>query len=166
MNVSIVVEGVLAKLPPEGGIRRAALLTEGQALLVGLGQVARVSLLSSEPREDLQRWLDSHGVSQDAYSGMWCHQDSLGDLRTEQLGALIAAGLRPALFISANPLEVKTAMELGLPALLFVHPVYQRPEFRPDADTAIRAWDELEDEMDRQNALRAAQQSSLGSRFE
>jgi len=58
------------------------------------------------------------------------------------------------LFITSNPTLWAFAFEQGIPAMMFGIPSYLRPEFRPDAPKRLRAWDDIANEIAKQNELR------------
>ena len=41
-------------------------------------------------------------------------------------------------------------LQEGLDTLVFLHPTYLRPEFRPDGRQGVRSWAAIEAEMDKQ----------------
>lgn len=58
------------------------------------------------------------------------------------------------LFITNDPGMWAFAFEYGIPSVMFGVPSYTRVEFRPDAPKRVRAWNEIEEAVERQNALR------------
>lgn len=58
------------------------------------------------------------------------------------------------LFITNNPKNWAFAFNLGIPSVMFGVPQYTRPEFRPDAPKRVRAWNEIEEAITKQNELR------------
>jgi hypothetical protein len=58
------------------------------------------------------------------------------------------------LFITNNPKNWAFAFDLGIPSVMFAVPSYTRPEFRPDAPKRVRAWNDIEDAITKQNELR------------
>lgn len=82
----------------------------------------------------------------------WLQRESFGDPEalfelTGTIGELITDvrfkqyDLR--MLISADPVHILGAYESGVQGLLFVHPSYGRPEFRPDYANEPRPWDSL-----------------------
>jgi hypothetical protein len=55
--------------------------------------------------------------------------------------------------VTANTMLAKQLLEDGLEVLLFLHPHYIRPEFRPDMAEGVRRWADIESEIDKQNAM-------------
>jgi hypothetical protein len=49
----------------------------------------------------------------------------------------------------------KTCLQNGIKTLLWLHPVYLSPKFRPDGRVGRKSWDDLVGELDRQVELMA-----------
>jgi len=75
------------------------------------------------------------------------------DLKQRQLKMARASG-SVEMFITANPKLWAISFDLGIPSLLFGIPSYTRPEFRPDAPRKVRAWNDIEAAVKKQNELR------------
>jgi hypothetical protein len=75
------------------------------------------------------------------------------DLKQRQLKMARANG-SVELFITANPKLWAVSFDLGIPSVLFGVPSYTRPEFRPDAPRKVRAWNDIETAVKKQNELR------------
>ena len=58
------------------------------------------------------------------------------------------------LFITNDPGMWAYAFDQGIPSAMFGVPSYTRPEFRPDAPKKLRAWNQIEEAVIKQNALR------------
>lgn len=58
------------------------------------------------------------------------------------------------LFITNDPSMWAFAFDYGIPSVMFGVPSYTRVEFRPDAPKRVRAWSDIEQAIERQNALR------------
>jgi hypothetical protein len=58
------------------------------------------------------------------------------------------------LFITNNPNHWAYAFDMGIPSVMFGVPSYTRAEFRPDAPKQLRAWNQIEEAVAKQNALR------------
>ena len=73
------------------------------------------------------------------------------------------------LFITNKPSLWAFAFEQGIPSVMFGVPSYTRVEFRPDAPKRVRAWNDIEEAINKQNALRTNDkrlQRDEGVRFE
>lgn len=54
------------------------------------------------------------------------------------------------LVITADVELSKRLIEEGMDTLLFLHPTYLRPEFRPDGRQGVKSWAAIEEEIDKQ----------------
>jgi hypothetical protein len=74
-----------------------------------------------------------------------------------------------ALFVTNNPEHWAYAFEIGIPSEMFGVPSYTRAEFRPDAPRKVRAWNQIEEAVAKQNAIRTQDRRTAnieGFRFE
>lgn len=148
MSIALLaIDGVLRDA---GGLP----LRDGVVLYESLCLSYRVVLASSNPeRDDL--WLRAEGLRS--------HQEVVGippaflrgttGLRRAQAEALLGSGGAVSLVVDADPQVVLEATERGLVSVLYVHPKFSRPEWRPDRDQTPRPWDDLVAEIERQSAL-------------
>lgn len=58
-------------------------------------------------------------------------------------------------YLTGNPVVAARSLQLGVPTWLIAHPLYMRPEHRPDAERGPRAWGVLVDEVEQQRAMKA-----------
>jgi hypothetical protein len=58
------------------------------------------------------------------------------------------------IFLTNNPTMWAYAFDQGITSIMFGVPSYTRPEFRPDAPKAVRAWSDIEAAVAKQNELR------------
>lgn len=154
--VAMCVEGVLARAGSAPAQRQP--IPEGVRLYEALRKIYKIVLLTSGSDSTVEDWLSRQGIKgYTVLAGKPRPEDypKFADLRADQLMDLRAHGYALELFVDANPAAVARAIELGVTGLVFASPKYLRPEFRPDAETKVRAWDEIEAEIGRQNALRA-----------
>jgi len=68
------------------------------------------------------------------------------------------------LVITSDPKLWAFSFEQGLPSVMFGVPTYTRVEFRPDAPKKVRAWNDIEEAISKQNELRT--QDARASRLE
>jgi hypothetical protein len=113
----------------------------------------RISYLVSETETVAKHWLDSNGVVD--YDNIIDTSVSLHgeDLKQRQLNVAKTKGLAE-MVITSDPNLWKYAFELGIPVVLFANPEYTRPEFRPDAPKTVRAWNQVEEAIKKQQILR------------
>ena len=142
MIAVITIEGIL-KADNQDGI-----IGEGTRLYYALSEHYRIILTSEEgdPRK-LEHWLKSNGFNE--------HSQVLIGEAVPILNKLRSGGTALSLFLSPNPDTIRRAMQAGIASILFLHPRYSHPSFRPDWDGLPRPWDELVDEVEKQNIMKA-----------
>jgi hypothetical protein len=127
-------------------------LYQGTALYHALKDSKKLSILAKD-RTDAERWLKASGISKFDeildYSYITATEDK--DLR---LVEYCRSQGKVDLVITANIELSKYLLEQGIHTLLFLHPTYIRPEFRPDG-RGRRAWDAVVEELDKQQDLYA-----------
>jgi hypothetical protein len=155
--VVVAIEGVLARPVERATLSSAMPIPEGTRLYLALKKVFKVALVTLENDEIVaEHWLARNGLK--GHTSLWGRiglVDEPAQIRAEQLMELRARGHALDLFVDANPKAVARAVGLGVTGLVFASPAYARPEFRPDAALRVRPWDELAEEVGRQNELRA-----------
>lgn len=136
----IGLEGVLAQ--DKGTFPAAAPIPGGVLLYAALRTSYKVVILTDSDVEMAATWLSRHRIA--GYVSIQ-PRDSLESLRS--------AGYAVDLVVDASPDRIAQAMKLGMPGLLFAHPSFARPEFRPDAQRGIREWSVMQEEIDLQASL-------------
>lgn len=142
MAIVMFVDGVLRnKL-------NNAPIYQGLALYRMFNEDVRVVLLCDD-RDKTNRWLLEHKINK---------LDDLIDHRVpgvvanpelEQVKYCRSQG-KMELVVTANVELAKGLLEEGIDSLLFLHPNYLRPEFRPDGRQGMRSWAAIEEEIDKQ----------------
>lgn len=153
MTVLIACEGVLRNTT-------GAPIPEGISLYAMLCQGYRVSLCLDGPLREAEHWLRVNGLdrhdhvldSSVEYAGV--------DLRDRQM-EIERISSRIDMVLDPSPERVASAMRKGIPALLFMHPRYTRPEFRPDLTRKIRPWATIAAEIDAQKEIERDQRLVL-----
>jgi hypothetical protein len=162
-NVMMAIPGVLARQTSRLVVAQPVPI--GVALLVSLRAQFRVHLVSDDTEAETRHWLTQMGIMA-ATSVSWREdvQDweylSPVERRRAQLHHLRSWSNNPEIVIDPDPDVVAMALEEGAIGMLFAHPAYARPEFRPDyeltEETASprlrRSWDELSDAVRKDNA--------------
>jgi hypothetical protein len=126
----------------------SAPIYSGMALYRMFSEDMRVVLLS-ENKEKTHRWLLEHKINtfddliDNSVPGV------SEDPEFEQVKYCRSQG-KIELVVTANIELAKKLLEEGIDTLMFLHPNYLRPEFRPDGRQGIRSWAAVQDEMDKQ----------------
>jgi hypothetical protein len=157
---AVSIEGVLAR-PERDTVNFASMapVQAGLRLLVALKQMYKVILLTDE--EDttyVEHFLKQYNVEGHAYllhRERWQVNMSHLELRMAQFDHVRGQLSIPlSMVIDADPSVAASAMHKGMVALLFAHPTYQRPEFRPDDERGVRAWEDIDREITEQRELK------------
>jgi hypothetical protein len=76
--------------------------------------------------------------------------------RQAQIGALRAQGIHIDLAIEPDPEIIAALHDDGIPTLLYLHPKFTHPAFRPDYESVAKPWDALVASVHYQERLKAA----------
>jgi hypothetical protein len=145
MTVLVALDGVLRN--ETGGP-----IYEGILLYRSLCQTYKMILCCDTPIFEAEHWLKIHGLN--------LHDETLDDsvaivntdLRIRQL-KLSRKQANIELLVDPDPERVALSMREGVTSLLFCHPKYQRPEFRPESKDSRRSWADIQDEVLRQKGI-------------
>ena len=131
---------------------KQAPIYEGTALYNVLKDSQKLTILCKD-KVDAERWLKSSNVGaiDDLVDYSYITGTDDQDLR---LVEYCRSQGKVELVITADVELSKYLLEQGLHTLLFLHPTYIRPEFRPDG-RGRRAWTAITEELDRQQELYA-----------
>lgn len=121
---------------------------QGLALYRMFNEDVRVVLLTDD-REKTHRWLLEHRIN--TFDDLVDRNvpGVLDDPDLQQVKYCRSQG-KVELVVTANVELAKKLLEIGLDTLLFLHPTYLRPEFRPDGRQGMKAWADIENEIDKQ----------------
>lgn len=160
-KVAVVsAEGVLCRQDRPGNTFAASTpISEGLALVGALSTTYSIAVVSNEtdPAE-IRDWMKDHGMAQFfSYAvprkvGM--PEDRPGRILA-QVEYLRSTGFAVGMVVDADPATVGLMLVKGYTGLVFSHPTYARPEWRPDDEAGARSWDEIVAETQRQNRLKA-----------
>lgn len=141
MSVIVFVDGVL-----RSQLNKQPIL-EGVSLYKSIKEKNSIVVVGNDKRDATEHWLRSHKIDFDDIleNSTITH----GKDEFAQCQHLRAKG-KIEFVITANVELSKQLLEYGYNTLLFLHPLYLRPEFRPDAPEGIKPWAEIEKEYDRQ----------------
>lgn len=121
---------------------------QGLALYRMFNEDVRVILLSNE-REKTHRWLLEHKINKIDDLFDYNLPGVLDDPELDQVKYCRSQGKVEVVVTADLDLATKLLQE-GLDTLVFLHPTYLRPEFRPDGRQGVRSWAAIEAEMDKQ----------------
>ncbi len=124
---------------------------DGVKIYAGLCEAYRVVLLTDDHPVKAEYWLKSKGLSEHAMVIGHTVLRRNDSLRIDQIDHLRTEG-PVGLVIDPDPAVMAYCLSVGIPGMLYLHPQYSRPEFRPDAP-APRSWDQINAELDRQSGL-------------
>jgi hypothetical protein len=153
-SVMLQIEGVMTRIRDsrgEDGLIQSTPIEIGLKLFHSLRTSNPIILVSNDTVEHTDYWLKTQGIGKDHYALLMTPQpvdrsEPLAEVPLRQLDRLMGMGHNLGLLISADPYVVKEAVKKGVPSLLFAHPTYARPEWRPEHSPGMRAWAEIEEE--------------------
>ena len=120
----------------------------------------QVWILTDSSAEEAEHWLRTRGMRDHAGvlgADVPRRQDVL---RVDQIDTLRSHG-QVAFVLDPDPAMARMCLSKGIPSLLYAHPRYSRPEFRPDAPKGVRRWEDIEAEIDHQQRM-ALEDGRLG----
>ena len=149
--VAITLDGVLRSTTSGGPLRI------GLMLYRALEEHAALAVIADQDTEERATyWLSNNGLDKHSYLILAKDSDPLdpGERRVSQITRLKEAS-SVDLLIDPDPEVVRAVMASGTPVMLSLHPIYARPEFRPDYRSVAKPWDALTREISRQQELRS-----------
>lgn len=153
-QIGFVVDGVARRMNDQANSN-----PNGLALLNALIPTGRVTLLADgydRDRKVLEHFLKFHRITGYADIDISVLSDGASsvDRRMAQLNRLRRTG--PVSFmVEPDPKIAAALMAEGVPTLLYLHPQYTVPSWRPDYGGSLRRWDDMVAETERQVSLRA-----------
>lgn len=132
-TIVVTVEGVLRKLTDGSRIH------EGVELVGNLQYEHSSVFLAHGDCGEAERWLEDTGISYDMVLG--AREDRVLQLRRLRY----EWGYPVMLVVEPDPDIAVDLMADGYTTMLFLHPEYAKPEWRPDHEHAMKTWDEIRD---------------------
>lgn len=146
MHILVELEGVMRSQADEP-------IATGIIMVGTLTIYNQITFMTSMNKQMSEYWLNANKVVD--FDNLI---DSSVHLEGEELAhrqiTLARAKGNVDLFITSNPKLWVYAFNQGIPSVMFGVPEYIRPEFRPDAPKKIRSWNDIEEAVSAQNALR------------
>lgn len=123
-------------------------------IMVGtLSVYNQLIFMSDETEAQMKQWLNLNKVvDYDKLVDSTVHLE--GEVLAERQIKHVRSRGPIDLFITNNPKMWAFAFDMGIPSIMFGVPSYTRPEFRPDIQRKIRAWNDIEESINKQNILR------------
>lgn len=142
-NMALPIEGVLRS-------HTGSPIYQGLALYKLLSESNKVFLLSSNKDID-ERWLREQKLrGYDDMIGPDVPQAADGLMYAQVLYARSASVGAFELAIIPDPEVAARLLAVGVTSLLFLHPFYIKEEFRPDSRKGVRSWNEIREEIIKQ----------------
>lgn len=136
-TIVVTVEGVLRKLTDGSRIHEGVELVQ-RLSGEGIGNNTIIHLTSG-PASEAESWLDAHDIACDLVLG--AREDRVLQLRRLRY----EWGYPVMLVVEPDPDIAVDLMADGYTTMLFLHPEYAKPEWRPDHEHAMKTWDEIRD---------------------
>jgi hypothetical protein len=161
VHILVEIDGVLRGRNDEP-------ISNGIIMVAQLAAYNTLSFMTELTEAQAQQWINVNKIVDYDYlidSSVGLVDEPLGE---RQIRFARAKG-NVDLFITNNPSMWAYAFDQGITSIMFGVPSYTRPEFRPDAPKRVRAWNDIEAAVARQNELRtkdARLARSEGVRFE
>ena len=150
MTYVITLHGILQQ--PNGAPN-----PQGLALYQALSSVGRLAVLGGLDRAKDEWFLATQGL--DEHADFLPESIEKGatelDRRLGQIGTLRAKGTYIALALEPDPEVVAAIHAQGVPTLLYLHPQFSQPAFRPDHKSVAKPWNTLVESVQYQEALKA-----------
>lgn len=129
-------------------------ISAGVQLVGALSAWNQISYMTTSNTAEVTQWMDTNKVVDfdlviDASVAL-----EGDELKERQVKYARSRG-KVDMVITSDPVLWVFAFEQGITALMFGQPDYLRAEFRPDAPKAIRSWDQIQEAVAKQNALRS-----------
>lgn len=153
-QIGFALDGVLRKLTDPSAVN-----TNGLTLyhsLLGHGRIVILGDGFPRDHEEIDHFLKLQRVT--GFVGIDVSVPSDGidsvDRRLAQVARMRRNG-SISFMVEPDPRIAARLLQAGLPTLLYLHPQYTVPSWRPDYEGRLRRWDDLVTETDRQVSLRA-----------
>jgi hypothetical protein len=146
MHILVELNGVLRN-------QDDAPIPVGQIMVGTLSAFHKITILSFMDERGTKHWLDSNKIVDmddiiDSSVGL------TDEHLTERQIKLARSRGAVDLFITGDPSMWAFAFEMGIPSVMMGQPSYLRPEFRPDAPKRLRAWNDIEEAIRKENIKR------------
>jgi hypothetical protein len=153
-------EGVLCRQDRRDNPFRAYTpITEGMTLVSALSTAYNVAVAAATTEGDeIVTWMKDHGMGQYfsyAVPRRLGQPEDRADRFVAQVDHLRSCGFSIGLVVDSDPASIGQLLVKGYKGLVFTHPDYARPEWRPDDPAGRRSWADIAEEVERQARLKA-----------
>ena len=147
MNIILSLDGVLRA--ESGEPNRAGVL-----VYYALNNLHRVALITKGESADAKHWLNSHGII--GFDDLLDNAVELAgeDLKKRQF-TLSRKKAPVELYVDSDPEMCAWVFSQGIPTLLVSHPSYLPVQHRPDAPRKVRAWNDIEEAITKNNIAKS-----------
>lgn len=145
MSVVVLFEGVISNP------RNQAPITEGVLLYKTINELNRTIILAKD-KERTDIWLKKNNMAKNMDDIIQISESVVEEPRLASIKSLMSKG-RIEFVVTDDVDLAKALVEISVTVLVFVHPKYVKPEFRPDGRSGIKSWDAITEELDKQQGL-------------
>lgn len=152
MTYAITLHGVLQQ-------HNGAPNRQGIDLYQALAGIGRVVVLGGPEQAKDEYFLASNGLGLHVsyVPEDWSHSNDQGAIRIKQVNDIRAAGTPIDLVVEPDPQIAARIFDVSVPVLLYLHPRFSEPSFRPDFKSVAKPWDEMVKVVDYQIQMKAKQ---------
>jgi hypothetical protein len=134
----------------------AAINVPGAEMYRSLSAHNRVAILCGENKEEAEHFLRVNDFRTHAYV---IEEDPTSSptkegRRRDQISRLRQYGSHVELVLEPDPEIAADLFSWGVPTMVYLHPQYSRPSFRPDFGREVKPWDTLVETIDYQTEMR------------
>jgi hypothetical protein len=145
MSVIVLFEGVISNP------RKQAPITEGVLLYKTINESNRTIILAKD-KERTDIWLKKNNMAKNTDDIVQISDSVVEEPRLASIKSLMSRG-RIEFVVTDDVDLAKTLVEMSVTVLVFVHPKYVKPEFRPDGRIGMKSWNAITEELDKQQGL-------------
>jgi len=145
MSVVVLLDGVIRNL------RKQAPISEGVLLYKTLNELNRVIVLADD-KERTDIWLKKNNMAKSLDDIVQISDSVVEEPRIASIKDILSKG-RIEFVVTDDSDLAKALLELSINVLVFLHPRYAKPEFRPDGRAGVKSWEAITEELDKQQGL-------------
>jgi len=145
MSVVVLLDGVIRNL------RKQAPISEGVLLYKTLNELNRVIVLADD-KERTDIWLKKNNMAKSLDDIVQISDSVVEEPRLASIKGILSKG-RIEFVVTDDSDLAKALLELSINVLVFLHPRYAKPEFRPDGRAGVKSWEAITEELDKQQGL-------------